>query len=339
MKKILILTILVVALMGISLTVAAGGKKKEKTTVWAAYDFADLIKGKIPGPVRGKYKGVKRVYIADLVINQQVFSKYSKTSYGGMNKGTATARMQVNLGGVDFNAYQQVVAELYAQIEKYYRDQGFEIVTEEEVKKTTLYQEVESGKRIVMANASEVDPVRYGDGGLNKFVSVRPADILVVYNDAKKDVLTKESAPWKVYFNLANELNALVVSYTFTSNFVVMGGSGGYFASSAKVGATPEMSIYGANLFTLAPSKKKTQPTMATYYQSETLTGNNNGWISPEGFVELDESENSLYWSGSSSKSVENVMMVSQTPFLEEISVIANGLNKALTEQFISDLE
>lgn len=339
MKKTVLLSLIFGFVILMSNPVQAGKKKKEKKTDWSTYNFLELIKGKVPGPVKKRYEGIKRVYIADLVINQQVFSKYSKTSYGGMSHGTSTARMKVNLGGVDYKAYQDAVAKLYNDLEKYYIEQGYEIVTEEEVRQTELFKETEPGKRIVVANASEVEPVRFGDGGLNKYVAVRPANKLLVYNDANKDKLTKGAAPWKVYFKLANELNALVVSYTYTATFVVMGGKGGYFNTKASVGATPAMSIYGGSMLTLAPSSKKTQPTSGGFYQEEGINGNNNGWISPDGFVELDENQNSLYWSGSSSKSLENVLMVTQAPFLEEISVITNGLNKAMTTQFLDDIK
>lgn len=339
MNKLSLFTILIAGLLVFSNPIQAGGKKKDKKTDWSSYDFNDLVKGKVPGPVKKKYEGVKRVYIADLVINQQVFSKYSKTSYGGLNHGAATARMEANLGGIDFVTYQHAIAQLYDQIAQYYIDQGYEIVSEDEVMQTELYKNNEQGKRIVAANASDVEPVRYGDGGLNKYVCVRPSNKLVVYNDAKKDFLTKGSAPWKVYFNLANELNALVVGYDFNVSFVAMGGKGGYFSNSAEVQASPYLSISSGNLITLAPSKKKTQPTIGNFYQTELLEGNNNGWITPDGFSLVDESESSNYWSGSASKKVENVLNVNPIPFIEEISTINGGMSIALTQNFLDDIK
>ena len=325
--------------MSFSTEVNAISKKKDKKTNWSSFDFSDLAKGKIPGPVKKRYSDVKRVFIADVVINQQVFSKYSKTSYGGLGHGSSKAKMEANLGGIDFGTYQNAVAEIYERIAQIYTELGYELVTEEEVMATELYNNRETGKRIVAANASEVEPVRYGDGGLNKLVSVRPTNKLVVYNDAKKDVLTKGGAPWKVYFKLANELDALVVGYSFNASFVDMSGKGGYFSTSAKVKATPYLSIYNGNLITLAPSTKTTQPTTGSFYQTEPLEGNNDGWISPDGFKTIDESESSYYWTGSANKKVENVMMVNPIPFVEEVSSITTGLADALTHQFISGIE
>ena len=339
MKKLFLIIILITSVIAFSNTAMAVNKKKDKKTNWSTFEFSDLVKGKVPGPVKKKYSDVKRVYIADLVINQQVFSKYSKTSYGGLSHGAATARMKANLGGIDFTTYQTAVAQIYDDIAQYYVSQGYELVTEGEVMQTEMFKNREEGKRIVIANASDVEPVRFGDGGLNKYVSVRPANKLVVYNDAKKDVLTKGGAPWKVYFKLANELNALVVSYEFKTTFVTMDGKGGYFSTSAKVQASPYLSVASGNLTTLAPSKKTTQPTIGGYYQTELLEGNNNGWISPDGFKEIDESESSYYWTGSSNKKVENVMMVNPVPFIEEVTTISEGISIALTKQFIEDIK
>ncbi len=338
MKKAVIILLMFMVVLSVNDAIALS-KKKEKKTNWSTFDFADLAKGKVPGPVKKRYSGVKRVYIADLVINQQVYSKYSKTSYGGLGHGSSKAKMEANLGGIDFDTYQQAVAKIYDEIAQLYIEKGFEIVSEEEVMSTELYKNKESGKRIVVANASEVEPVRYGDGGLNKLVSVRPADKLVIYNDAKKDVLTKGGAPWKVFFKLANELDALVVGYSFNATFVDMSGKGGYFSTSSKVKAEPYLSITKGNLITLAPSTKTTQPTTGSYYQTEVLEGNNNGWISPEGFRKIDESESSFYWTGSSNKTVENVMFVVPIPFIEEISTITQGMSEALTLQFISGIQ
>jgi hypothetical protein len=337
-KNYALICCLIIGLLCISYNTYAGKKKKKKATNWSTFDFSEYVNGKIPGPVRKKYAATKRVYIADVVINQQVYSKYSKTSYGGLSHGSSHARMEANLGGIDFDTYQNAVAVLYDEIANFYKNQGYEIVSEDEVIQTELFMENEANKRIVAANASDVDPVRYGDGGLNKYVSVRPANKLVVYNDAKKDFMTKGSAPWKVYFKLANELNALVVSYKFNTTFVVMGGKGGYFNTSVSVSASPHLSVSSGSLTTLAPSRKKTQPTTGSYYQTDVIEGNNNGWITPEGFKSVDESKSSYYWTGSSSSRVENVLMVVPELFVDEVLTITGGLSEALTTEFIGGI-
>ena len=54
MKKILTI-ILITSVIAFSNTAMAGNKKKDKKTNWSTFEFSDLVKGKVPGPVKKKY--------------------------------------------------------------------------------------------------------------------------------------------------------------------------------------------------------------------------------------------------------------------------------------------
>src|SRR5688572_10621828 len=82
-------------------------------------------------------KETKIVYISDFAVRQLVRKKGTAKSGGGIGGNMAFAHMTVDFGGVDPVAYQQILTEVYDELNKKLTGLGYKVLTGEEVKSKT----------------------------------------------------------------------------------------------------------------------------------------------------------------------------------------------------------
>ena len=226
------------------------------------------IDAKIGG--KGSFKKTKRVYIAAFDISQYIQTSQSSTAGGG----SAFAKMTVNFGGVDGNAYQAMVGEVYNSAVKKLSSLGYEIVGSEEakskLKEPETFEEVSKPEKMISGTVTGV--------------IVRPKNV----------VLSPGTGMFFAnhYPKVAKALEANTLYIMMAVNTVDYGKSG-RFTNKAKVNASPGLTVTGWMGAASFDGKGTAQVFPKPYLRNES-----DDWVGTNGIYET--SKNDMPWLGSS---------------------------------------
>lgn len=260
-------------------------------------------------------KETKKIYISDLAVRQLVRKKGTAKSGGGIGGNMAFAHMTVDFGGVDPNAYQQMLTEVYDELTKKLTLFGYQVLTGEEVKTKT-------SKDCEMVNTVE-EPKQ--DNTINaQVVKIRPKDKLLCYTD---NMITAGM----YYPKVARDIDAIVLVFNYTVDYVNYGKSGGAFANKAKIEAEPNLAISG--MMSTSVSKgggvSYTKPVKA-----------DDSWVGPEGMYQTKKGKMSpLFGMGASSSSSKWTMDIDETKYLATVKSYLLAAANASIDAWQADLK
>lgn len=260
-------------------------------------------------------KETKTVYIADLAVTQLVRKKGTAKSGGGIGGNMAFAHMTVDFGGVDPNAYQQMLTDVYDELGKKLSSLGYKVLTGEEVKSKTsksceVVDKVEEPKQNNTINA--------------QVVKVRPKGKPLCFSD---NIIAAGMLSAKV----ARDIDAIVLNFNYTVDYVNYGKSGGAFANKAKIEAEPNLVISG--LMNTSVSKgggvSYIKPVKA-----------DDSWVGPEGMYQTKKSKMSpLFGMGASSSSSKWTMDVDEAKYLATVKSYLLAAASASIDAWQADLK
>lgn len=219
---------------------------------------------------KGSFNKTKRVYIAAFDISQYIQTSQSSTAGGG----SAFAKMTINFGGVDGNAYQAMVSEVYNSAVKKLSSLGYEVVGSDEakskLKEPEIFAEVGKPEKMVSGTVTGVI-VR------PKNVVLSPGRGMLFYNH---------------YPKVAKMVDANTLYFLMTINTVDYGKSG-RFSNKAKVSANPGLTVSGWMGAASFDGRGSAQASPKPYLRNES-----DDWVGPNGIYET--SKNDMPWMGSS---------------------------------------
>jgi hypothetical protein len=302
MKKIITL----LALLAFS-TMCYAQKKKDKSTPptdWATYDYSKTFSYKNGGGKKDIGK-LKRVFIADFVVNQVV------TAVGKQTGSTNFAKMTVGLSGIDAKAYQQMVTELYQQAIEQLKAEGYEVLTEDEVAKNSfLVEDIGKDGGLFVNYVDETLPTFKELG--NEVVAIRPLGKFAARN-------TKVTAGiW--YNKLGKALNAHAISIALNVNFMVFDGSR---LGGARIEGTPLINTYASMMWSNANGGMWVFPGDRMY--------GNKSWSKSR--IEETNSSTTIFGSAKSAYVVE----AAQTEYLAEISGMLKGVSTTFIKTMVNE--
>lgn len=257
----------------------------------------------------------KTVYISDLAVTQLVRKKGTAKSGGGIGGNMAFAHMTVDFGGVDPTAYQQMLTEVYDELGKKLTSLGYKVLTGEEVKsKTTKTCEV----------VTQVEEPKQNNTINAQVVKIRPKDKLLCFTD---NIISAGLLSAKV----ARDIDAVVLNFNYTVDYVNYGKSGGAFANKAKIEAEPNLVISG--MMNTSVSKgggiSYIKPVKA-----------DDSWVGPEGMYQTKKSKMSpLFGMGASSSSSKWTMDVDEPKFLSTVKSYVLAAANASIDAWQADLK
>ncbi len=225
------------------------------------------IDAKVGG--KGSFNKTKKVYIAAFDISQYVQTAQSSTAAGG----AAYSKMTVNFGGVDGNAYQTMVAEVYDAAVKKLSSLGYQVISSEEAKSKLSEPEVFS----TVGNPEKIQ------AGTVTAVMVRPRNVVL---SPGKGILFANHYP-----KVAKNLNANTLYFMLNVNTVDFGKSG-RFTKKASVNASPGLTVSGWMGAASFDAKGTAQVFPKPYLRHEA-----DDWVGANGLYET--SKNEMPWMGS----------------------------------------
>jgi len=192
------------------------------TNYLLAQEIETKVPYKIGGSTQKAFKETSKVAIGYFGISQTVQNSASSTAAGG----AAFAKMTVNFGGVDFNAYQALLKEAYDSAVSKLRGLGYDVMTPEQLQATgeetyTPDNTPESYK----ANSNTIVAV-----------NIQPA-----VSQLKMDMTPLGSNPM---MKKAKNVNANLMNFVFGATAVGFD-RGSKFGKKAKVAASPYLTFGG----------------------------------------------------------------------------------------------
>lgn len=280
-------------------------KKNDKGPVnWATYDYSKTFSYKNGGGKKDIGK-LKRVFIADFVVNQVV------TAVGKQTGSTNFAKMTVGLSGLDSKAYQQLVTELYQQTIEQLKAEGYEVLSEEEVAKNSFLAEDigKDGALFVNYTDEKLTPFKEFN---NEVVGIRPLGKFAVRN-------TKTTAGiW--YNKFCKAINAHAISISLNVNFMVFDGSR---LGGARIEGTPVIDAGAIMMWSNANGGMWVFPGDHMY---------GNGTWAKSGINETSSST-TIFGAAKSAYVVE----ASQPEYLAEIKGILSGVSSTFIKTMIEE--
>jgi hypothetical protein len=226
------------------------------------------IDAKIGG--KGSFKKTKKVYIAAFDISQYIQTAQASTAAGG----GAFAKMTVNFGGVDGDAYQAMVGEVYNATVKQLTSLGYEVVNSEEARSKLSEPEV----------FNEVSKPEKMISGTVTGVIVRPKNVVL---SPGRGMLFANHYP-----KVAKQLEANTLYIMMSVNTVDFG-KGSRFSKRASVNASPGLTVSGWVGGASFDGRGTAQVFPKPYLRNES-----EDWVGPNGLYET--SKNDMPWLGSS---------------------------------------
>ncbi|MCW5910557.1 MAG: hypothetical protein KIT62_05755 [Cyclobacteriaceae bacterium] len=300
MKKIITL----LALVSFGAMCHAQKKKDKAPTDWGTYDYSKTFSYKNGGGKKDISK-LKRVYIADFVVNQVI------TAVGKQTGSTNFAKMTVGLSGIDASAYQQMVGELYQQAVEQLKAEGYEVLTDEEVANNKFLADDKGKDGGLFVNY--IDDKLYPYKELNnEVVSIRPLGKFAVRN-------SKVTAGiW--YNKFCKAIDAHAVSIALNVNFMVFDGSR---LGGARIEGTPVIDAVALMMWNNANGGMWVFPGDHMY--------GNNTWA--KSGINETNSSTTIFGAVKSAYVVE----ASQPEYLAEIKGILGGVTKTFIKTMINE--
>jgi hypothetical protein len=248
------------------------------------------------GGGKKEQKETKTIHISDFSVSQLVRKKGTAKSGGGIGGNMAFAHMTVDFGGVDPNAYQQMLTEVYDELGKKLTSLGYKVLTGDEVKSKTsrnceIVNTVEEPKQNNAVNA--------------QVVRIRPKDKLLCFTD---NIISNGLMAAKV----ARDVDAIVLNFNYTIDYVNYGKSGGAFSKKAKIEAEPNLAFSGFMSTTVSKGGgiSYLKPVKA-----------DDSWVGSEGMYQTSNRKvvSPLFGMGASSSSSKWTLDVDQAKFLSTV--------------------
>ncbi len=279
-------------------------KKKEQTLIdWNTYDFSKTFSYRNGGGKKDIAKQ-KRIFIADIVVNQVI------TAVGKQTGSTNFAKMTVGLSGIDTKAYQQIVQEVYALAIQQLKDEGYEVLSDDEVAQNKFFSEEKESESLFVGRVKE-DLTPYKELG-NQVVSIRPVGKFAVRN-------SKVTAGiW--YNKLCKALDAQAVSIALNVTFMAFDGSR---LGGARIEGKPLLDAGAMMMWSNANGGMWVFPGQHMY--------GNPSWI--KSGIEETNSETNLFGSVRSAYMVQ----ASQEEYLKEVKGMLTGVTKTFITTMINE--
>lgn len=272
---------------------------KKLLTICLLISSGNLMAQEVDAKVYGKgsLKKTKKVYIADFNATQYIQTSASQTAAGG----AAFAKVTVNFGGVDGNAYQNMLNEVYTEAVNKFKSLGYEVLTNEEVKskREEAVMFTEAGTPEKMVSGTVIGNV------------IRPKNIL--FSPSK-------SIGGTFYYKVAKSVDAHTFNFNYAVNTVSFD-RGSKFGKKASVSGEPALWISG---YTGAVSHDAKGG--ATIYVKAFGTEEKN-WVGPNQIYQT--SKNDKPWMGSSMG--KYTLDINQDEYLMELKkLIQIATNKTI---------
>lgn len=237
--------------------------------IYTSSSFAQELNvdAKIGG--KNSFKKTKKVYISAFDISQFIQTSQSSTAGGG----SAFAKITVNFGGVDGDAYQAMVGEVYNEAVKKFTSLGYEVVSSDEAKSKLSEPEV----------FNEVSKPEKMVSGTVTGVIVRPKNVVL---SPGKGMLFANHYP-----KVAKQLDANTF-YFMLNVMTVDFGRAGRFSRKASVNASPGLTVTGWMGAASYDGRGTAQVFPKPYVRNES-----EDWVGPNGLYET--SKNDMPWMGS----------------------------------------
>jgi hypothetical protein len=297
-------TIALLLLISISTLSIAQKKKEQATTDWTTYDFSKTFSYKNGGGRKDIGK-VKRIFIADFVVNQVV------TAVGKQTGSANFAKMTVGLSGLDSKAYQQMVTQLYMQAIEQLKGAGYEVLSEEEVANNKFLAEDKGKDGGLFVNYINENFATFKEMN-NEVVGIRPLGKFAVRNSKVT------SGIW--YNKLCKSLNAQAVSISLNVNFMVFDGSR---LGGARIEGTPLIDAGAMMMWNNANGGMWVFPGDHMY--------GNNTWT--KSGLEETNSATTIFGAAKSAY----VVTVSSAEYLAEIKGMLSGVSKTFIQSMINE--
>lgn len=292
------------ALIFLSTLCFAQKKKDKAATDWAAYDYSKAFSYKNGGGKKDISK-VKRIFIADFVVNQVI------TAVGKQTGSTNFAKMTVGLSGLDSKAYQQMVTELYQQTIEQLKAEGYEVLTEEEVANNNFLTEDKGKDGGLFVNYIDESLIPFKEFN-NEVVGIRPLGKFAVRNSKVT------SGIW--YNKFCKAIDAQAVSISLNINFMVFDGSR---MGGARIEGTPVIDAGAMMMWNNANGGMWVFPGDHMY--------GNNTWA--KSGINETTSSTTIFGAVKSAYVVE----ASQPEYLAEIKGILSGVSKTFIQTMINE--
>ncbi len=264
----------------------------------SAQEIETKVPYKIGGGTQKAFKETQKVAIGFFGIVQTVQNSASQTAAGG----AAFAKMTVNFGGVDIDAYQAVVQEAYDTAVAKLKGLGYEVMTPEQLKATGEETYVpDNTPKSYKSNSNTIE-----------VINIQPK-----VAQLEMDMTPLGSNPM---IKKAKNVNANLMNFVFGVTAVSFE-RGSKFSKKAKVSASPYLT-FGGNLNTY-PIGKGGSPAVIN-------VGSNGGYEDFEGKEGLYEtSKNHMPWLGSAKG--KYVLDINQEKYLALIKgMLMEAVNKSI---------
>lgn len=263
-----------------------------------AQEMETKVPYKIGGGTQKAFKESNKVAIGYFGVAQTVQNSASSTAGGG----GAFAKMTVNFGGVDINAYQAVVQEAYDLAVTKLKALGYVVMTPDELKAT-------GEESYVPDNTPET--FRHSSNTVQS-IRVQPP-----VTQLEMDLTPLGSNPM---MKKAKNINAHLLNFDFGVTAVGYD-RGSKFSKKAKVSASPYLT-FGGNLNTY-PIGKGGSPAVISVWSKEGA----EDFAGPQGLYET--SSNDMPWLGSSKG--KYILDIDQAKYLALVKgMLMQGVEKSI---------
>ncbi|HEX7707835.1 MAG TPA: hypothetical protein VF701_15360 [Thermoanaerobaculia bacterium] len=165
---------------------------------------------------------------------------------GGRSSSGAKATMEVVLGNIDFETFQKIADDSYADFVKRLEATGLEVVPAEAMRATASFQKI----KLTPSN-SEKPYTKKSRDGKTFFLVAAPSEVPLWFSNWDGDISDQgfNQNNSRAVSEMAKELDAVVLHPILHVDFATLGGSGGKFAKRATVNA--KAAIYVNPSYTL----------------------------------------------------------------------------------------
>jgi hypothetical protein len=239
---------------------------------WKNYDYRKWTKIESSPITRTAFTEYKKFYIADFSVDQVTFQKYSDS------KEKDAVFTKLTFTGVQKALYFKIVNQLYEDLVKQFEDNGYELLSEEDVK-NSLYLQRKCGKK---GNVCYV-----GDSNVTMYTSsnnVLPGTEFAAFRPVGKYMVVSDGGPTGMfYYGLARDLEANIITIHMNINYVGLGGGHDKVEEEGPVkNASPYMYMFPG--IQIATPKGQ----IWVNFEKVPFEGLNN-WAGDEGWIEFKE--------------------------------------------------